>query len=176
MVRNFEKQFGEDIEFLKEDEPDLYPKYAAALEGSKDMSDSAKRGREMFFSEKGKCTACHAGANFTDELYHNLGVGMEAEVPDVGRMEVTKDPKDKGAFKTPTIRNVVHSAPYMHDGSQKTLEEVVEWYAKGGHANATLSDKVKKLELTDQDKKDLVEFMKACTGEFPKVETGRLPE
>ena len=176
VVRNFEKQFGEDIEFLKEDEPDLYPKYAAALEGSKDMSDSAKRGREMFFSEKGKCTACHAGANFTDELYHNLGVGMEAEVPDVGRMEVTKDPKDKGAFKTPTIRNVVHSAPYMHDGSQKTLEEVVEWYAKGGHANATLSDKVKKLELTDQDKKDLVEFMKACTGEFPKVETGRLPE
>ena len=89
---------------------------------------------------------------------------------------MTKDEKDTGAFKTPTIRNVALSAPYMHDGSQETLEEVVEWYAKGGHPNPHLSDKIKKLDLTDQDKKDLVEFMKACTGEFPKVETGRLPE
>ena len=64
----------------------------------------------------------------------------------------------------------------MHDGSLKTLEEVVEWYAKGGHPNLHLSKDVKKLELSDQDKKDLVEFMKACTGDFPKVEQGRLPE
>ncbi len=63
----------------------------------------------------------------------------------------------------------------MHDGSQKTLAEVVEWYAKGGHPNPTLSDKIKKLELTDQDKADLVAFMEACTGELPKVATGRLP-
>jgi cytochrome c peroxidase len=64
----------------------------------------------------------------------------------------------------------------MHDGSQKTLEEVVEWYAKGGHPNPWLSDKIKKLDLTAQDKADLVAFMKACAGNFPKVNSGRLPE
>ena len=96
--------------------------------------------------------------------------------PDTGRHKFTTDGKDRGAFKTPTIRNVALTAPYMHDGSQKTLEEVVEWYAKGGHANSHLSDKIKKLELTDQDKQDLVEFMKACTGAFPEVERGRLPQ
>jgi cytochrome c peroxidase len=65
----------------------------------------------------------------------------------------------------------------MHDGSQKTLEEVVEWYAKGGHANPHLSEKIKKLDLTEQDKKDLVEFMRqGCTGSFPKINPGRLPE
>ena len=130
----------------------------------------------MFFSDKSNCTACHAGANFTDEKYHNLGVGMDKEKPDLGRFDVTKDDKDKGAFKTPTVRNIELSAPYMHDGSQATLEEVVEWYAKGGHPNPTLSDKVKKLELSDQDKKDLVAFMKALTGDFPKVRQDRLPQ
>ena len=64
----------------------------------------------------------------------------------------------------------------MHDGSQKTLEEVVEWYVKGGHPNPNLSDKIKKFEATAQDKIDLVEFMKALTGSLPKVEMGRLPE
>ena len=69
------------------------------------------------------------------------------------------------------------SAPYMHDGSQKTLEEVVEWYAKGGHPNPNLDAKIKKLDLTDQDKADLVEFMKqGCTSDFPKVERERMPE
>ena len=101
---------------------------------------------------------------------------MAAEKPDLGRFEVTKVDKDRGAFKTPTLRNVELSAPYMHDGGLKTLEEVVEIYAKGGHPNAHLSEKIKKLELTDQDKADLVAFMKALTGPFPKVETARLPE
>ncbi len=130
----------------------------------------------MFFGDKAGCTACHVGANLTDEQYHNLGIGMDVAEPAEGRFAVTKDEKDRGAFKTPTIRNVELSAPYMHDGSQATLEEVVEWYAKGGHPNAHLSDKIKKLELSDQDKQDLVEFMRACTGAFPKVERERLPE
>ncbi|MCC9607225.1 c-type cytochrome [Blastopirellula sp. JC732] len=174
--RTFENQLGDDIKFLKEDDPDLYEKYAAAVKGAKEMSQSARRGREIFFSEKGKCTACHAGANFTDELYHNLGVGMDVEKPDLGRYEITKEEKDKGAFKTPTLRNIAQTGPYMHDGSQKTLMEVVEWYAKGGHPNPYLSDKVKKLDLTEQDKKDLVAFMEALTGDFPTVETSRLPK
>jgi len=100
---------------------------------------------------------------------------MDKPDPDLGRFAVTKNEKDKGAFKTPTIRNVDLSAPYMHDGSLRTLAEVVDWYDKGGHPNPHLSDKIKKLKLSDQDKKDLVEFMKACRGDFPKVETARLP-
>jgi cytochrome c peroxidase len=140
------------------------------------MSEDAKRGRELFFGQKAGCTACHVGPNLADEKYHNLGVGMDKPEPDLGRYVVSKEDKDRGAFKTPTIRNVAQTAPYMHDGSQKTLQEVVEWYDKGGHPNAHLSDKIKKLKLTPQEKKDLVEFMKACTGEFPKIEPGRLPE
>ena len=101
---------------------------------------------------------------------------MDVDKPDVGRYEVTKDDKDWGAFKTPTVRNVVHSAPYMHDGSQKTLLEVVEHYNKGGTPNKNLSDKVKKINLTDEEKQDIVAFMEALTGSFPKVETGRLPK
>ena len=128
------------------------------------------------FSEKARCTLCHLPPLFSDTLFHNVGIGYDNEKPDLGRYEITKEEKDKGAFKTPTCRNVALSPPYMHDGSQQTLEEVVEWYAKGGHPNPHLSDKVKKLELTDQDKADLVEFMKALTGEFPHVEVARLPQ
>lgn len=140
------------------------------------MSESAIRGRELFFGNRGQCTACHVGPNLTDEKYHNLGVGMDAENPDHGRRKHTGKEEHTGAFKTPTIRNVALTAPYMHDGSQKTLEEVVEWYDRGGHPNDHLSKDIRKLDLSDQDKKDLVEFMKACTGEFTPVERERLPE
>jgi len=165
-----------DPDDLKEDPADL-AKYEEALAGVKahTMSESAKRGREIFFTDKGGCTACHVGANLTDEKYHNLGIGMENQKPDLGRFVFSMDEKDRGAFKTPTIRNVATSAPYMHDGSTNTLEEVVEWYAKGGHPNPSLSDKIKKLDLTAQDKKDLVAFMQACTGPLPKVARDRLP-
>ena len=102
-----------------EDDPELAELYAEAAAGIKShfMSDSAKRGREIFFTEKGNCTACHVGANLADEKYHNIGVGMDQETPDVGRHAVTKDTVDTGAFKTPTVRNVALTAPYMHDGS-----------------------------------------------------------
>jgi len=166
----------EDLDFLKEDDPDLYDLYQSLVKKTKGMSESAKRGRDVFHGTRGKCTTCHAGANFADEQYHNLGVGMNVENPDLGRYAVTKKEKDKGAFKTPTIRNVALTAPYMHDGSQKTLEEVVEWYDKGGHPNPYLSDKMVKLNLTKQEKKDLVAYMKSLTGKFPTVETGRLPQ
>ena len=180
-LRNFERQFAdylEDLDDFKSEEPELYEKYMAVKKAAAahPMSESARRGRELFFSDKASCTACHTGANFTDEKYHNLGVGMDKPNPDLGRYNVTKQEKDKGAFKTPTLRNVALSAPYMHDGSQKTLEEVVEWYARGGHPNPYLSKDIRKLNLSTQDKKDLVEFMKALTGSFPKVEMGRLPQ
>jgi cytochrome c peroxidase len=82
-----------------------------ALKGSEELSESAKRGRELFFSDRAACTACHAGANFTDEKFHNIGVGMDAAEPDLGRYAVTHNEVDKGAFKTPTLRNVVLSPP-----------------------------------------------------------------
>jgi len=173
--RPFESQDPDDLK----DDPATFAKYEiAAAEAKKHpLTESARRGRDLFFSDKASCTACHVGPNLSDEKYHNLGVGMDQEKPDVGREAITKDPKDHGAFKTPTIRNVATSAPYMHNGTLKTLEEVVEWYAKGGHPNPSLSEKIKKLDLTEQDKKDLVEFMtQGCTSDFPKVERGRLPE
>jgi cytochrome c peroxidase len=159
------------------DDPELSAKYAAAKEAvaAHPMSESAQRGRDIFFTEKGNCTACHVGANLADEKYHNIGIGMDKEQPDLGRGAVTKDDKDTGAFKTPTVRNAALTAPYMHDGSVATLEEVVEWYDKGGHPNPHLSDKIRPLKLTPQEKADLVEFMKACTGPTPTVETSRLP-
>ena len=165
-----------DPDDIAEDQ-DLAAKYAAAKAAvaAQPMSEEAKRGREIFFSEKGNCTACHVGANLADENYHNIGIGMDKPEPDVGRFAVTKDPADTGAFKTPTVRNVALSAPYMHDGSVATLEEVVEWYDKGGHPNPHLSAKIRPLKLSAQEKADLVEFMKACTGPTPTVETSRLP-
>ena len=173
---NFERLFADDLDYLDE-APELEAEYDKLQANVKKyaMSESAVRGMDLFLN-KGKCNACHIGVNFTDELYHNLGVGMEAEKPDLGRFKVTGKEADKGAFKTPTLRNVVHSPPYMHDGSQATLAEVVDWYNKGGHPNPWLSDKVPKLDLTDQEKADLVAFMKdGLTGSFPKIETGRLP-
>jgi cytochrome c peroxidase len=179
-LRRFEESFAadlEDLDALKEDNEELYSKYIALKKDAdaNPMSESAKRGRELFFSTKSNCSACHVGVNFTDELYHNLGVGMDQKEPDVGRFAVTKNPKDTGAFKTPSLRNIAQTGPYMHDGSQKTLMEVVEWYAKGGHPNPHLSEKIQKLDLTAQDKQDLVAFMEALTGPLPKVETARLP-
>lgn len=143
--------------------------------GQKDaLSESAARGRAIFFdNNKGRCSICHAGSNFTDEKFHNIGVGgdqADFATAHAGRFEVTKNPADLGAYKTPTLRNIADTAPYMHDGSEATLEDAVEFYVKGGHPNAANLDKeMKKLELTDQDKKDLVEFMKALSGDVTQV-------
>jgi cytochrome c peroxidase len=180
-VRRVEERFGtepEDLEILQEEAPEIYAQYLDQKKASEahPMSESARRGRAIFFGQKASCTACHTSANFTDEKYHNLGVGRMAENPDLGRFEVTGEEKDKGAFKTPTIRNVTLTAPYMHDGSQATLREVVEWYNKGGHPNPHLSKDIRKLNLTEQEIDDLVAFMEALTGEFPEVEMERLPQ
>jgi cytochrome c peroxidase len=130
------------------------------------MSEAAQRGYALFKDEKkGNCETCHASFNFTDENYNNLGVGMAAAKPDMGRYAETRLEGHQGAFKTPTLREIASTAPYMHDGSQKTLEEVVEFYNKGGHRNKWLSTKVKPLRLTKQEQQDLVEFLKALSGE-----------
>ena len=128
------------------------------------MTASQVRGMAVFF-DKAKCDRCHEGSNFTLNAYSNIGVGMDKPNPDVGRFAVTKDPRDWGVFKTPTLREIEHTAPYMHDGSLKTLEEVVDFYDKGGIPNKNLDANIKKLHLSDAEKKDLVEFLKALSGE-----------
>jgi cytochrome c peroxidase len=130
---------------------------------------AAQRGLALF-EGKARCVRCHTGFNFTDEDYHNIGVGMETENPDLGRHMVTKDEADKGAFKTPTLRDVARRGPYMHNGSLQTLEELVDYYDKGGNANPWLSPKSQPLNLTVQEQADLVAFLHALTGEVgPEV-------
>jgi cytochrome c peroxidase len=139
------------------------------------LNESAQRGLTLF-EGKALCTRCHVGFNLTDGIFHNLGVGMSAADPDLGRFNETKVEKDKGAFKTPTLRDISRTAPYMHDGSVKTLEEVVELYNKGGEPNTWLDTKMEPLNLTDSEKKDLVEFLKALDGDWAVPEEPRLPE
>jgi cytochrome c peroxidase len=127
------------------------------------MSAAQVRGMDVYLN-KAKCDQCHEGMNFTTNAYHNLGVGTDKPNPDVGRYAVTKNDLDWGAFKTPTLRDIAKTAPYMHDGSLKALEEVVDYYDKGGIPNKNLDEKMKKLNLTAQNKKDLVEFLKALSG------------
>ncbi|HWB99697.1 MAG TPA: c-type cytochrome, partial [Bryobacteraceae bacterium] len=139
-----------------------YDRYVAG--DKKVLSASQVRGMRIFF-EKAKCDQCHEGVNFTLNMYANLGVGTDKPEPDVGRYSVTKNPKDWGAFKTPTLREIEHTAPYMHDGSLKTLEEVVDYYNKGGVPNRNLDERIKPLHLTDQEKADLVAFLRSLSGE-----------
>lgn len=103
------------------------------------LSESAVRGWNIF--QTIKCTNCHDGVLFTDQQYHNIGIGMDQATPDVGRFTVTKKPEDTGAFKTPTLRDVARSAPYFHDGSAKTLEEAVDIMLAGGKPNQYLDKK-----------------------------------
>jgi cytochrome c peroxidase len=130
----------------------------------KAMTVSQIRGMDVYFN-KAKCDQCHEGINFTTNAYHNLGIGTDKPEPDAGRYVVTKDARDWGAFKTPTLREIANTSPYMHDGSLKTLDEVVQLYDKGGIPNKNLDERIKPLKLTDQDRKDLVDFLRALSGE-----------
>ena len=158
------------------------------------LSDSAERGLGLF-KNKGNCVTCHEiswnNALFTDNRFYNIGVGFNRLTPvldefissinqgissdgfplaalqrsELGRFSVTKQVADIGRFKTPTLRNIALTAPYMHDGSMLTLEEVVEHYDKGGDKNKFIDTKIFPLHLTQQEKQDLVEFMKALASQ-----------
>lgn len=119
----------------------------------------------ILFREKARCTKCHSGFNFTDEKFHNAGIGWDDNKVDLGRYMVTKTPEDIGAFKTPTLREIARSAPYMHDGRFKTLEEVVNFYNQGGIKNPHQDPLVIPLDLTDQEKRDLVAFLHTLNGD-----------
>ena len=128
------------------------------------LSDSAKRGLELFRG-KARCTRCHSGFNFTDEKFHNLGIGWDDNKVDLGRYMETKNPEDIGAFKTPTLREIARTAPYMHDGRFKSLEEVVKFYNQGGVKNPHQDNTIIPLEMTDDEQQDLVAMLKSLNGE-----------
>lgn len=133
----------------------------------KALSPAAVRGLELFKNtERTNCTKCHTidekSALFADGKYHNLGVGLnsEGELKDKGRQN--------GEFRTPTLRNIALTAPYMHDGSQKTLRAVVDFYVGGGSSNPFLDKEIKQLHLNNNERQDLVAFLEALTGDIPK--------
>lgn len=151
-----------------------FDKYVAGE--AKAMDESAVRGMALF-KGKARCILCHNGPNFTDNQFHNLGVPQVGPLKeDLGRYDVTKAEKDKGAFKTPTLRSIVETAPYMHDGAFKTLEESVDFLNAGGGANPNLSPLVKPLNLTAEEKADLVAFLKALTGEPIPFQLPKIPK
>lgn len=165
----------EEIEDLEEEDKARVEKVLAEAKAHP-MSEAALRGRELFF-KKAECSLCHVGENLTDELFHNIGIGMEHEKPDEGRFVVSKNPEDTGAFKTPSLRDVALTGPYMHDGSDKTLLETIEFYDQGGTPNPHLSKRIRKLGLSKQDKDDLVVFLtEGLAGELPDIRAPRLPK
>lgn len=128
------------------------------------ISETAQRGRHLFFG-KANCGNCHVPPLFTDVAFHNLGVGWSEDGPvDPGRFEATGDPRHQGAFKTPSLRDVALTAPYMHDGSLPTLRNVVEFYNKGCRPNPGVSPQVGPLNLSDDELDALVAFLKTLTG------------
>jgi cytochrome c peroxidase len=151
-----------------------FDKYAMGESGA--MNEAAIRGLALFRG-KARCILCHNGPNFTDNQFHNLGVPQVGPLKeDLGRYVVTRAQQDKGAFKTPTLRSVVETAPYMHDGVLKTLEEVIDFHDAGGGSNPNLSPLMKPLGLSPEEKADLLEFLKALTGAPIKVNVPKLPK
>jgi cytochrome c peroxidase len=136
------------------------------------ISQSAWRGWNIFQSIK--CNNCHDGVLFTDQQYHNVGIGMDAKEPDPGRFKVTNKPEDTGAFMTPTLRDIAKSAPYFHDGSAKTLEEAVDIMLAGGKPNDHLDKKnLEPHKLLPEQREDLLNFLKSlsvdCTLKKPPL-------
>jgi cytochrome c peroxidase len=128
------------------------------------LSEQARMGLQLF-RRKGNCASCHLGPNLTDERYHNTGVAWrEGLYHDAGRFLATRREQDRGAFKTPTLRQVAARAPYMHDGSIGSLEEVVEHYDRGGNRNPNLDSELQPLGLSHEEKQALVAFLRSLSG------------
>jgi cytochrome c peroxidase len=126
------------------------------------LSDSERHGLWLYES-RGGCWRCHGGPNFTDEGFHNTGVSWGSEPLDLGRYAVTRQEIDRGRFKTPTLRGLAATAPYMHDGSLATLREVVEFYNRGGGKNPHLDPVIAPLGLSAEEATDLVAFLNALS-------------
>jgi cytochrome c peroxidase len=143
------------------------------------MTAQQVRGFELFRDPgKGNCMVCHRPPNFTDDGFHNIGLpSFGKKDADVGRHSQVKVDMTRGAFKTPPLRNIAQTAPYFHDGSAKTLNDVIEHYMTGGVVQTNLSPNMIKPNLTKQDKKDLIAFLEALTGKIdPALTQAKLPE
>lgn len=152
-------------------------KYDLVQNGKATFSDSEERGRKLFFTEfdptgkvKGaECFHCHAGPNFSNSEFQNNGLDNDLNFKDLGRYNVTKIKEDKAKFKTPSLRNIAVTAPYMHDGRFNSLEEVIEHYNNNVKKSSTLDELMQYnvqpggLGLNTQDKQDLINFLKTLT-------------
>ena len=156
-----------------------YSKYDRYLRGQATLTDSELRGKDLFFNEfdpfgsekGGECFHCHAGHNFTKDEFMNNGLDTDAGVTDEGRQKVTNDPADRARFKVPSLRNIALTPPYMHDGRFATLEEVIDHYDHGVQQSVTVEFLLQYnlqpggLQLTAQDKSDIIAFLHTLTDE-----------
>jgi len=128
------------------------------------LSEEERRGLALFRG-KARCVQCHAGPNLTDEGFHNTGVTFrDGRLLDEGRFAVTHDPQDHGRFKTPTLREIARTAPFMHDGSLSTLDQVIDYYDRGGNRNPNLDSAIQPLHLPPEDKRAIVAFLRTLSG------------
>jgi cytochrome c peroxidase len=125
------------------------------------FNESEKLGYQLFQSDELQCSSCHTGFNLSDNKFHN--VGLYLDYLDNGRERITLDANDIGKFKTPTLRNVALTAPYMHDGSLETLEEVIEHFKTGGVGHINQAPQIGGFELSDQEASDLIAFLNCLT-------------
>ena len=165
----FQRAFNEDA--TPENVPKALSSFLRALKSGdapwdkfeggdkKAVSKEAKRGYALFL--KSRCTLCHVPPLYTDSLFHNVGAGAGE---DHGRMDATKDAKDDGKFKTPSLRDVAKTGPYFHDGSVKTLAEAIALMASGGKKNANLDEKLKSAKLAAKDQKAVRAFLETLSG------------
>jgi cytochrome c peroxidase len=152
--------------------PSPYDRYAA---GERDaISAKAREGADLF-NGKAHCSSCHSGPVFSDQSFHNIGIGMDKPNPDLGREAITKKRSDRGRFKTPGLRNVAATFPYLHDGSEQSLRDVLDLYDRGGIPNPDLDPLMVPLALTADEKQALVAFLESLTGPTPQVEPPELP-
>ena len=151
-----------------------YDRYVA---GEADALNERERLGLEVFRAKGNCVTCHLGPNLTDERFHNTGVGYkDGQFVDDGRFAVTGRPGDRGAFKTPTLRDVALTSPYMHDGSLETLARVIEDYDRGGTPNPYLDPEIRELNLSDGEKDALEAFLRALNGALQEGYAARAAE
>ena len=135
------------------------------VNGDRDALSSVQQEGLRIFRGKANCTACHIGPNFTDEQFHNTGVAWRnRQLVDEGRFAVSGNLHDHGAFKTPTLREIARTAPYMHDGTVATLNDVVGFYDRGGNENPFLDPELRPLRLTEPEKQALGTFLESLLG------------
>ena len=135
--------------------------------GERDALSALAQQGLLIFAGKGNCTACHIGPTLTDEGFHNTGIAWNnGKLRDSGRYMVSGKDQHRGAFKTPTLREVSRTTPYMHDGSIATLEEVIEFYDRGGKPNPNLDPELRPLNLSAAEKRALLAFLRALSGEI----------